>query len=63
MSRELPSEPNLNFLRKEAKSLQRSQVSWKLADAQRQLAHEYGFPSWAKLKSFVLQQELSPRKH
>ncbi|MBV9758983.1 MAG: ankyrin repeat domain-containing protein [Acidobacteriaceae bacterium] len=60
MSRELPSQPNLNYLRKEAKSLQRSQVSWKLADAQRQLAHEYGFPSWAKLKSFVLQQQLSP---
>jgi hypothetical protein len=31
-----------------------------LANAQRQLAHEYGFPSWAKLKSFVLQQQLSP---
>src|SRR4051794_8203457 len=60
MSRELPSQPNLNYLRKEAKSLQRSQSSWKLADAQRQLAYEYGFTSWAKLKSFVLQQQLSP---
>lgn len=60
MSRELPSQPNLNYLRKEAKSLRRSQSSWKLADAQRQLAFEYGFTSWAKLKSFVLQQQLSP---
>lgn len=60
MSRELPSQPNLNYLRKQAKSLQRSQSSWKLADAQRQLADEYGFTSWAQLKSFVLQQQLSP---
>jgi len=60
MSRELPSQPNLNYLRKEAKSLQRSQPGGKLADAQRQLAFEYGFTSWAKLKSFVLQQQLSP---
>jgi len=60
MSRELPSQPNLNYLRKEAKSLQRSLSSCKLADAQRQLANEYGFPSWAKLKSFVLQRQLSP---
>ena len=31
VSRELPSQPNLNYLRKEAKSLQRSQSSWKLS--------------------------------
>jgi Ankyrin repeat len=60
MPRELPSQPNLSYLRKEAKALQRAQSTWKLADAQRQLAHEYDFPSWAKLKSFVLQQQLSP---
>jgi ankyrin repeat protein len=60
MSRELPSQPNLSYLRKQAKSLQRSVLSCKLADAQRQLASEYGFTSWGKLKSFVLQQQLSP---
>jgi ankyrin repeat protein len=60
MSRELSSQPNLSYLRKQAKSLQRSLSSGKLADAQRQLANEYGFTSWAKLKSFVLQQQLSP---
>ena len=60
MSRELSSQPNLSYLRKQAKSLQRSLLSGKLADAQRQLANEYGFTSWAKLKSFVLQQQLSP---
>src|SRR5690348_3501240 len=59
MSRELPSQPNLSYLRKQAKSLQRSVLSCKLADAQRQLASEYGFTSWGKLKSFVLQQQLS----
>jgi hypothetical protein len=60
MSRELPSQPNLSYLRKQAKSLQRSLLSCKLADAQRQLANECGFTSWGKLKSFVLQQQLSP---
>jgi Ankyrin repeat len=59
MSRELPSQPSLSYLRKQAKSLQRSVLSCKLADAQRQLAIEYGFTSWGKLKSFVLQQQLS----
>jgi uncharacterized protein YqeY len=32
----------------------------KLADAQQLLANDYGFASWAKLKSFTLQQQLSP---
>ncbi len=58
--RELPSKPNLEYLRKQAKSLQRSLSEGKLADAQQLLANEYGFASWAKLKSFVLQQQLSP---
>ena len=60
MSRELPSKPNLEYLRKQAKSLQRSVPDRKLADAQQLVANDYGFASWAKLKSFVLQQQLSP---
>jgi len=60
MSRELPSQPSLEYLRKEAKSLQRSLTGCKLADAQRLLADDYGFASWAKLKSFVLHHQLRP---
>ena len=60
MSRELPSKPNFEYVRKQAKSLQRSVPGRKLADAQRLLAIDYGFRSWGTLKSFVLQQQLSP---
>lgn len=60
MSRELPSKPNLEYVRKQAKALQRSVPGRKLADAQQLLANDYGFDSWAKLKSFILQQQLSP---
>jgi hypothetical protein len=60
MSRELPSKPNLEHLRKQAKAAQRSAHGRKLADAQQLLAEDYGFASWARLKSFVLQKQLSP---
>ena len=60
MSRELPSKPNLEHLRKQAKAVQRSAHGRKLADAQQILATEYGFASWGTLKSFVLQRQLSP---
>jgi hypothetical protein len=60
MSRELPSKPNLEHLRKQAKALQRSVPGRKLADAQQLLATDYGFASWAKVKSFILQQQLPP---
>lgn len=60
MSRELPSKPNLEYVRKQAKSLQRCLPGRKLADAQQLLAHDYGFASWARLKSFILQQQLPP---
>ncbi len=57
MSRELPSKPNLEFLRKQAKELlrdmQRENASAKLADAQHRLARDYGFASWPKLKEHV----------
>ena len=51
MSRELPAKPSLEYLRKQAKQLQRSMSQGKLADAQRALAGEYGFASWGGLKS------------
>ncbi len=60
MSRQLPQKPNLEFLKKQAKELLRRMQPGKLADAQHKLANEYGFPSWAKLKSHVEAQTLSP---
>jgi ankyrin repeat protein len=59
MSRELPATPNLEFLKKQAKALRKIQQG-KLADAQHALANEYGFPTWAKLKSHVEALGLSP---
>src|SRR5688572_25536396 len=57
MSRNLPARPNLEFLKKEAKSLldvllQRDPKA-QLADAQHALARDYGFASWPKLKAHV----------
>jgi hypothetical protein len=60
MSRQLPQKPNLAYLKKQAKHLLRSGREGKLADAQRALAHEYGFATWAKLKSHVELSALSP---
>lgn len=60
MSRQLPERPNLEHLRKQAKELLRTMRHGKLADAQRALANEYGFASWAKLKSHVQSMNLSP---
>ncbi len=60
MSRDLPAKPSLEYLRKEAKHLQRTMPAGKLADAQHLLANEYGFATWSKLKSHVIQQGLSP---
>jgi len=57
MSRNLPARPNLEFLKKEAKSLldllrQRDGTA-QLADAQHTLSRDYGFASWPKLKAHV----------
>jgi hypothetical protein len=64
MSRHLPPHPSLEFLKKEAKTLlqdlQRRDAAARLADAQHQLAREYGFASWPKLKAFV---ETAPAPH
>jgi ankyrin repeat protein len=60
MSRHLPEKPNLEYLKKQAKELLRSTRQGKLADAQQTLANEYGFATWAKLKSHVEALRLSP---
>ena len=60
MSRELPEKPNLQHLKKQAKELLRSSGQGKLVDAQHALANEYGFATWAKLKSHVESRGLSP---
>ena len=66
MSRELPAQPNLEYLKKEAKELLDARrprhPEWKLADAQHALAREYGFESWPKLRVHVdaLTPEPSP---
>jgi ankyrin repeat protein len=60
MSRGLPERPRLEYLRKQAKELLRSMPEGKLADAQHTLANEYGFATWAKLKSHVVTLGLDP---
>src|SRR4029079_817382 len=53
----LPETPNLEWLRKRAKhrldELRESNPGAQLADAQFDLAKQYGFPSWLPLKSHV----------
>src|SRR6185437_13517505 len=60
MSRQLPAKPDLEYLKKQAKELLRTMRQGKLADAQHTLANEYGFATWAKLKSHVEALGLSP---
>lgn len=60
MSRQLPASPRLESLRKQAKELLRTMPQSKLADAQHTLANQYGFPTWAKLKSHVVTLGLDP---
>jgi hypothetical protein len=48
----LPARPSREHLRKQAKRLARER-SLRLADAQRVLAHEYGFHTWAELVRHV----------
>ena len=58
MSRQLPPTPNFDYLKKQAKELLAELLpqhpDLRLADAQRRLARDYGFPSWAALKAHVL---------
>lgn len=50
---QLPDRPNLRHLRDQAKGLVRSGGAATLAAAQFQIARDYGFPSWPKLKRYV----------
>ena len=63
MSRQLPSQPNLEHLKKQAKSrlaeLQTQNPQAKLADALHATAREYGFATWPTLKTYV--QSLPPQ--
>jgi hypothetical protein len=70
-SRDLPSHPRLDHLKRQAKALRRAhaegdaravervraaigaKTELKLTDAQRVIAREYGFPTWAKLRTHV----------
>jgi ankyrin repeat protein len=60
MSRQLPAKPSLEFLRKQAKQIQRTMPEWNLAHAQHFLAGEYGFANWPRLKSYVTTFGLPP---
>ena len=57
MSRELPLNPSLEHLKKQAKNLlqelRQHRPDLRLSDAQHQIAKEYGFASWPKLKAHV----------
>ena len=50
---QLPDRPNLRHLRDQARDLVRSGAVPTLAHAQFQIARQYGFASWAKLKQHV----------
>jgi hypothetical protein len=57
MSQRLPSLPNLEHLRKQAKDVlrvaRRRSPDWRLVDAQQALARGYGFSTWADLKVYI----------
>jgi hypothetical protein len=50
---QLPDRPNLRHLRDQAKDLVRSGAASTVADAQFQIARQFGLPSWPKLKQHV----------
>jgi hypothetical protein len=51
--RQLPEHPDLRHLKDQAKDLLRAGQAASLADAQFQVARQYGFASWPKLKAHV----------
>ena len=52
-ARPLPDRPNLRHLKDQAKDLLKAGNTRTLSDAQLQIARQYGFPSWPKLKAHV----------
>ena len=51
--RQLPEHPDLRHLKDQAKDLLRAGQAASLANAQLQVARQYGFASWPKLKAHV----------
>ena len=49
----LPERPNLRHLKDQAKDLLESGAAKSIADAQFNIAKQYGFPSWPKLKAHI----------
>jgi len=62
-SSQLPANPSLTYLRKEAKDLAKQRPELKLTEAQHQLAKRYGFRNWAALSRHVraLRPEAPPQ--
>jgi hypothetical protein len=64
MTRDLPQFPNLDHLRKQAKTrlreMRRRNPNTKLSESQHAVAGDYGFPSWAKLKAYIESLPLRP---
>jgi len=52
-ARPLPDRPNLRHLKDQARDLLKAGNTRTLSDAQLQIARQYGFPSWPKLKAHV----------
>ncbi len=52
-ARVLPNRPSLRHLKDQAKDLLKAGNARSLSDAQLQIARQYGFPSWPKLKAQV----------
>src|ERR1700689_1234266 len=52
-ARPLPDRPNLRHLKDQAKDQLKAGHARSLSDAQLQIARQYGFPSWPKLKAHV----------
>src|SRR5262245_10995439 len=53
LPRRLPEHPDLRHLKDQAKDLLRAGQAASLANAQLQVARQYGFASWPKLKAHV----------
>src|SRR6266550_3368388 len=52
-ARPLPDRPNLRHLKDQAKDLLKAGKTRTLSDARLQIARQYGFPSWPRLKAHV----------
>ncbi|MEO5960850.1 MAG: hypothetical protein ABIZ49_04815, partial [Opitutaceae bacterium] len=51
--KDLPDNPSLEHLQKQAKRLVKENPSLQLAEAQHRIATEYGFKNWAELARAV----------